>query len=246
MNVSVAVPLFSILVAFLLLATAGVYYATYAVRSQWLGSTTWRGREDKGAVALTFDDGPSQDTERILEILAQHKLSATFFMIGGHVEALPEIARSVAAGGHEIGNHSYSHPIYLYRSARETRRQLERAQTVIKQVTGVAPRVARPPCGVRTPAYFAATHSLGLHTVQWNVAGFDWKQRSARQIADDVLHQARAGSIILLHDGDSEGKRDRSETVAALPLIIDGLHARGLRVVPLAQLLRNKELEIAA
>jgi len=246
MNVSVAVPLFLILVAFLLLATAGVYYATYAVRSQLLGSTTWHGREDTGAVALTFDDGPGRDTERILEILARHKLPATFFMIGRHVEALPQIARAVAAGGHEIGNHSYSHPIYLYRSARETRRQLERAQTVIKQVTGVAPKVARPPCGVRTPAYFAATHSLGLHTVQWDVAGFDWKHRSARQIADDVLRQARSGSIILLHDGDSEGKRDRSETVAALPLIIDGLHARGLRIAPLARLLSNQEVENAA
>lgn len=244
--ISVAVTFLLILVAFLLLATTGVYYATYVVRSQWLGSTTWHGREDTRAVALTFDDGPSTDTERILEILAQHKLSAAFFMIGRHVEALPQIARLVAAGGHEIGNHSYSHPIYLYRSARETYRQMERAQTVIKTVTGVEPKIARPPCGVRTPAYFAAAHSLGLHTVQWNVAGFDWKHRSATQIAEDVLRQVRAGSIILLHDGDSEGKRDRGETVAALPLIIDGLRARGLRVAPLAHLLRNKEVEIAA
>jgi len=117
---------------------------------------------------------------------------------------------------------------------------------VITETTGVTPRLARPPCGVRTPAYFAATRSLRLRTVQWDVAGFDWKRRSAKQIADEVLHRVRAGSIILLHDGDSEGKRDRRETVAALPLVIDGLHARGLRIVPLTQLLGEKEVKIAA
>jgi peptidoglycan/xylan/chitin deacetylase (PgdA/CDA1 family) len=230
----------------MLLAAAGIYYATYAVRSQWLGSTDWHGREDMGAVALTFDDGPAADTERILDILAERNVCATFFMIGRHVEDLPQAARRVATEGHEIGNHSYSHPIYLYRDSSATRRQLERAQAVITETTGVTPRLARPPCGVRTPAYFAATRSLRLRTVQWDVAGFDWKRRSAKQIADEVLHRVRAGSIILLHDGDSEGKRDRRETVAALPLIIDGLHARGLRIVPLAQLLGEKEVKIAA
>ena len=230
----------------LLVGAAGIYYATYAVRSQLLGPTDWHGRDDMGAVALTFDDGPTADTERILDVLAERNASATFFMIGRHVEALPQTARRVAAEGHEIGNHSYSHPIYLYRGPAETRRQLERAQAVIKDATGIRPKLARPPCGVRTPAYFAATQTLGLRTVQWDVAGFDWKRRSAKQIAYDVLHRARAGSIILLHDGDSEEKRDRRATVAALPLIIEGLHARGLRVVPLAQLLGEKEVKIAA
>ena len=225
---------------------AGIYYATYAVRSQWLGPTTWRGLIETGAVALTFDDGPSADTERILDILDEHKLRATFFMIGRHVERLPQTARRGAAAGHEIGNHSYSHPIFLYRGWNETRRQLERAQDVITGATGVRPRVARPPCGVRTPGYFAATKALGLHTVQWDVAGFDWKQRTAKQIAHDVLIRARAGSIILLHDGDSEEKRERSETVVALPLIIDGLRARGLRIVPLMQLLGEEEVKLAA
>lgn len=230
----------------LLVSAAGIYYATYAVRSQWLGPTDWHGRDDAAQVALTFDDGPSADTDRILDILAERNLRATFFMIGRHVEHLPQTARRAAAEGHEIGNHSYSHPIYLYRGPRETRRQLERAQAVITDTTGIRPKVARPPGGVRTPAYFAVTRSLGLRTVQWDVAGFDWKRRSAKRIASDVLRQARAGSIILLHDGDSERKRDRCETVAALPLIIQGLHARSLRIVPLAQLLGEKEVKIAA
>jgi peptidoglycan/xylan/chitin deacetylase (PgdA/CDA1 family) len=232
----------------LLLAACAVfiYYATYNVRSQWLGRTDWRGRRDTGAVALTFDDGPSEDTERILDILAQHNLRATFFMIGRHVERFPQIARRIIAGGHEIGNHSYSHPIYLYRSPRETRRQLERAQAVIKETTGVQPKIARPPCGVRTPAYFAAAGRLGLRTVQWDVAGFDWKRHSANLIARDVLRRVRAGSIILLHDGDSDDKCDRRATAAALPLIIEGLRERGLSIVPLAELLEESEVKIAA
>jgi len=232
--------------ALLLLTLAGIYYATCAVRSQWLGQTDWHGRGDMGAVALTFDDGPSADTERVLDILAEHNLYATFFMIGRHVERLPQTARRVAASGHEIGNHSYSHPIFLYQSSNATRHELERAQAVITDTTGVSPKVARPPCGVRTPAYFAATRSLGLRTVQWGVAGFDWKRRSAEQITYEVLRQARAGSIILLHDGDSEGKGDRHETVAALSSIIEGLSERGLRIVPLMKLLGEKEVKLAA
>src|SRR5438105_12413889 len=90
-----------------LLTGAGVYYATYGVRSQWLGATDWRGRTDTSAVALTFDDGPSADTDLILNVLAEHNLRATFFMIGRQVERHPQMARRVVAEGHEIGNHSY-------------------------------------------------------------------------------------------------------------------------------------------
>ena len=231
-----------------LLAAAGsaaVYYATYSVRSQWLGPTDWHGRRDTDGVALTFDDGPSRDTERILDFLGEHNLIASFFTIGRHVESFPGITQRIFAEGHEIGNHSYSHPIYLYQSARRTREELERAQSVISRTVGARPKFARPPCGVRTPAYFAAARSLGLRTVQWDVAGFDWKRRSAKRIARDVLRRARAGSIVLLHDGDSDDKQDRRETVAALPLIIEGLHEKGLHIAPLNQLLKESEVKLA-
>jgi peptidoglycan/xylan/chitin deacetylase (PgdA/CDA1 family) len=224
-------------------AASCAYYATYTVRSQWLGRTDWHGRRDTGAAALTFDDGPSEDTERILDVLDRLNVRAAFFMVGKHVERLPRVARRVIERGHEVGNHSYSHPIYLYRSGRETRRQLERAQAVIEDATGIRPRLARPPCGVRTPAYFAAARELGLRTVQWDVAGFDWTRRRGPEIAREVLRGARAGSIILLHDGDSEGKRDRRETAASLPFIVEGLKGRGLGVAALSDLLANESRE---
>jgi peptidoglycan/xylan/chitin deacetylase (PgdA/CDA1 family) len=222
-------------------AWAAVYYATYAVRSQLLGETVWRGDAPSSAVALTFDDGPSHDTPAVLDALKARGLKATFFMIGRAVERYPQIARRVAEEGHEIGNHSYTHPIYLFRTAIETARQLERAQVVIESATGVRPLLSRPPCGVRTRAYFREAQRLGLRTVQWDVAGFDWKQIGGREIADRVIKDSRPGSIILLHDGDSARKQDRSRTVAALPHIVEGLASRGLRIAPLAEVLGDAQ-----
>jgi peptidoglycan/xylan/chitin deacetylase (PgdA/CDA1 family) len=164
-------------------------------------------------------------------------------MVGRQIETFPDIALRVAQEGHEIGNHSYSHPIYLYRSASETRRQLDRTQQIIAEVTGVRARLARPPCGVRTPGYFRAARALGLKTVQWTVAGFDWKKRSPVDIAHSVLNDVSAGSIILLHDGDSANLRDRTATVEALRLIIEGLKEKGLQIAPLTRLL-NQEREM--
>ncbi len=242
---SVSIIVVTTCLAFVSAGMAIAYHATYGVRSQWFGRTVWRGSSQTSAVALTFDDGPSEDTERILDVLASHGLSATFFMIGRNVERYPQTARRVAAAGHAIGNHSYSHPIFLYQTPRATRQELEQTQAVISETAGVRPRLVRPPCGVRTPAYFRAARSLGLRTVQWDVAGFDWKRRSGKRIARAVLQRVQAGSIILLHDGDSDGKHDRRETVAALTLIIEGLSARGLRVAPLSELLAE-EIQIAA
>jgi peptidoglycan/xylan/chitin deacetylase (PgdA/CDA1 family) len=218
-----------------------LYHATYNVRSQLLGETVWRGRTDTNAVALTFDDGPSLDTPAVLDALREQRVKATFFLIGRQTERFPQIAQRIVAEGHEVGNHSYSHPIYLFRSGRETRRQLERTQAMIEQTTGVRATFSRPPCGVRTWSYFRAARELGLRTVQWSVAGFDWQRLSASEIADKVLKDVQAGSIILLHDGDSINKHDRRETVKAVPLIIAGLRERKLRVAPLREVLANTE-----
>ena len=90
-----------------------VHHATYAVRSQWLGPTDWRGPVDVKSIALTFDDGPADDTARILDYLAALEVRAAFFMLGRQVERHPRIARRIVEDGHEVGNHSYSHPIFL-------------------------------------------------------------------------------------------------------------------------------------
>ncbi|MDQ6786272.1 MAG: polysaccharide deacetylase family protein [Acidobacteriota bacterium] len=214
-----------------------VYYAAYAVRSQLLGKTFWCGNGgEKNRVALTFDDGPSLDTLEILDFLRRENVKATFFLIGREVEKYPEIARKIADENHEIGNHSYSHPIFLFRSSSRTRREIENTQEIIKRTTGIEPKIARPPCGVRSPAYFAAASKLGLQTVQWSDTGFDWKKISARRIAENVLETVQSNSIVLLHDGDSTGKSNRRATVESLSLILRGLSEKGLCIAPLAEL----------
>ena len=220
---------------------AAAYYATCSIRAQWLGRTDWRGRTDTGAVALTFDDGPGPDTEALLDVLAARELRAAFFVVGQQVQRHPSVARRIVAEGHEIGNHSFSHPMYLSLSPRATRDDLARAQRTIEDVIGVRVSLARPPYGIRTPAYFAAARTLGLRIVQWSVAGFDWKPLTADRVASHVLSGARPGAIVLLHDADSEGKRDRRATVGSIPLIADGVRARGLSVASLEALLPSPE-----
>jgi len=220
-------------------AWAPIYYATYAVRSQWLGPTDWCGSTRRPAVALTFDDGPGEDTERVLDVLAEHAVRAAFFVIGRNVERYPRIVRRIVAEGHEIGNHSYAHPIYLYATPARTREELTRTQRVIADVAGVTPAWSRPPCGVRTPAYFAAARALRLRTVQWSATGYDWRLRDAPRIASNVLRGSGPGAIVLLHDADSSGRSDRLPTVAALGHILSGLCGRALRVEPLTQLLAS-------
>ena len=217
-------------------AWAIVYYTFYAVRSQVLGKTVWCGNASNRSVALTFDDGPSPDTLEILEVLRDKNVKATFFLIGKQVEKHPEIARKIVTDGHEIGNHSYSHPIFLFCSPGKTRRELEKTQEIIETIVGRVPRLARPPCGVRTHSYFTAAKDLGLQTIQWSDAGFDWKKISAEKVAQKVLNTVQSDSIILLHDGDSAGKRDRRTTAESLPLILNGLREKGLRVAPLAEM----------
>ena len=225
--------------AVILLAIAAwmaIYYAFYAVRSQVLGETVWCGSGNNNSVALTFDDGPSPDTLEILDVLHAENVKATFFLIGESVEKYPEIARKIADEGHEIGNHSFSHPIYLFCSANKVRNELEKTQEVIEKAIGVAPKLARPPCGVRSKAYFETARKLNLQTIQWSDAGFDWKKISAEQIAQNVLETAQSDSIILLHDGDSAGKSRRRATVEAIPIILSGLRDKGLRVAPLTEI----------
>ena len=213
---------------------ATIYYLTYAIRSQILGATIWNGDARENLVALTFDDGPAPETLQILDFLKAENITATFFLIGERVSQYPEIARRIAAENHEIGNHSYSHPIFLFCSRRKTKRELEKTQEIIESVTGIRPKIARPPCGVRSAAYFAATREFGLKTVQWSDAGFDWTKITPEKIARHILKNVRNDSIILLHDGDSAAKSDRLATVAALPLILRGLQEKGLRIAPLA------------
>lgn len=219
----------------LVLCGLAVWYLVAAPQSQLLGPAFARGSAHSGAVALTFDDGPGEDTPVILDLLRQHGAVATFFLCGSNVQRYPEIARRIVLEGHEIGNHTYSHPRLLAKTPGRIALEIDRAQRAIAHWTGCRPNLFRPPYGLRWFGLFPILKSRGFTAVMWSVNGLDWRT-PAQHIAARVLEQSRPGAIILLHDGVPPGEPGRRrETVAALPQIIKGLQAR-FRLVTVSEL----------
>jgi len=184
---------------------------------------------DGRTIALTFDDGPNPPhTDRILDVLDRYGVPATFFCVGLHASAHHEVLARMAEAGHRIGNHTWSHPFLPDLSLRQLALQLERTDEVIAEAAPAQrPRLFRPPYGSRTPEILSwlADDNAGPTVVLWDVEPFDWALPGADVIARRVLEQARAGSVVLMHDGGG----DRSQTAEALPAVIEGLLARGYR-----------------
>ena len=187
-------------------------------------------------VALTFDDGPSPYTPQVLAMLKHYNVHATFFLWGQHVQQYPTYAQQELAAGNALGNHTWSHPDLTTLSAAGVTTELTEAQNVIRQATGYTPTMFRPPYGSHNSNVLAVAGQVGLSsTIIWSYAPLDWEMPGTSVIASRVLSNTSNGSIILLHDGGG----DRSQTVAALPTIIQGLQARGLRLVTVPQLLAD-------
>jgi peptidoglycan/xylan/chitin deacetylase (PgdA/CDA1 family) len=212
----------------------------YAVRgrsSSVFGESQYHGDRSKPVLALTFDDGPSESTPQLLEALDRYRVPATFFMCGQNVRRCPEIAREVAARGHELGNHTDSHPRLDFKSPRFIYREMAAAQETIQETTGVNPRWFRAPYGVRWFGVGPAQQLLGLRGVMWTVIGRDWRWPAAR-VSDLVLNRAANGGIICLHDG--RGVRtapDISATIEAVEYTIPRLQERGFEFLTLTQIL---------
>src|SRR5260370_26658828 len=174
----------------------------YAVRgpsSSLLAPSVHRGPRNKHSLALTFDDGPSEGTEQVLEVLQRHRVPATFFQCGLNVLRLPGVARAVLAEGHEIGNHSHSHARLYCRSKTTIEMEFTRAQEAIGAAVGLVPRVMRPPFGVRWFGFREMQRKLELVGVMWTVIALDWKLKGSA-IAGRLLKRASNGDIFCLHD----------------------------------------------
>ena len=196
----------------------------------------WHGDRSQPALALTFDDGPTPGTEQILRVLGEYRVRATFFQCGEQVRRRPDLARAAAAL-HEIGNHSDTHARLYLRSSAFIRRELERAQTAIRDATGVTPALFRAPYGVRWFGLRAAQEKLGLLGVMWTVIGRDWRD-SAREVAERVLHSAGNGAIVCLHDGrELSPAPDIANTVEAVRRIVPALLDRGYRLQTVSEVL---------
>jgi peptidoglycan/xylan/chitin deacetylase (PgdA/CDA1 family) len=188
-----------------------------------------------GAVALTFDDGPDPlGTPAILDTLSELGWRATFFLLGSQVRRHPQVARSIAARGHEIAVHGYEHRNHLARSARWVRRDLDAAYEEISTVTGVRPRWFRPPYGVLSAGSLLAAGELGLRPVLWTTWGRDWEAGPANTVMAHLRRNLGDGGTILLHDSDCTSRPGSwRSTVAVMPLLFADLARRGLAVRPL-------------
>ncbi|MFN8052011.1 MAG: polysaccharide deacetylase family protein [Acidimicrobiales bacterium] len=175
-------------------------------------------------VALTFDDGPTPEyTPRILDILDRYGITATFFVLGQQVALHPDLAREIVRRGHSIANHTWNHPTLPTLPVGKIDAQIYRTDDVIMLATRRRPTCVRPPYGaVNGTVLSRITGSLHF-PVTWTVDPLDWKRPGAGVIASRVLAATRPGGVVLMHDGGG----NRSQTVAALPLVIQGLLNRG-------------------
>lgn len=221
-------------------AAALMAYAVRGRSSRLLGPSIHRGPRHRRALALTFDDGPSPSTPRLLETLARYGVQATFFQCGLNVERRPELAGAVARAGHEIGNHSYSHARFWLRPPQFIYEELARAQRVIAEVTGRAPALFRAPYGVRWFGLRRAQRGLGLLGVMWTALGRDW-ELPADGIVARLSAKAENGAILCLHDGRELARDpDIRQTLEAVERVVPRLLDRGYRLVTVSELIRRR------
>ncbi|MDQ6660097.1 MAG: polysaccharide deacetylase family protein, partial [Chloroflexota bacterium] len=194
----------------------------------------YHGNIELPEIALTFDDGPNPSyTPQVLAVLKRYGIKATFFDVGYLVQDYPDLVRQEYAAGNMIENHSWSHPHLNLMSSEGILAQLNNTSAIIQQTIGVRPTFFRPPYGDFSASVLDQASTLGLTTVLWNDEAHDWELPGVEVIAARILHLAGNGVIVLLHDAGG----NRSQTVAALPIIIETLQKQGYRFVTLQQLL---------
>jgi peptidoglycan/xylan/chitin deacetylase (PgdA/CDA1 family) len=210
----------------------GLAAGGFAYAARWPGSRIF-GRaliapKLPGELALTFDDGPNPLwTPRLLEVLAKHDVRATFFMVGRAAQEQPQLVRQVAAAGHLIGVHSWSHPDLALTPAAQVREELLRSRQTLEEMTGAPVKYFRPPFGARRPYVLRAAREMGLTPVLWNAMTSDWSEPSTGKIVArltgkiDRLERRGWAANIVLHDGNHlDLEANRGPSVAAADALV--------------------------
>nr|BFE59160.1 polysaccharide deacetylase family protein [Dactylosporangium thailandense] len=229
----------AVAVLVLLAALGGAYWLLMSPFAPSKRDYPYHGAADDRVVALTFDDGPNEPyTSQILDILAAHRIRATFFHVGHCVERHPETARRVIDEGHVVGNHSLSHRFGTYLRPNAFAREVEQTQQILVRVTGRTPALARTPWLWRQPALLRMLRRGGLHPVAGEFGhAFEVFQPSGVRMARRAIAKTRPGSILIFHDGFDGRGGNRAETVTAVRETIEGLLERGYRFVTVDELL---------
>lgn len=214
---------------------------SFSVPTKFASSTLYQAELKKGEkyIALTFDDGPwGNTTDQILSILRKNNIKATFFMIGENVKTYPTQAKNVLADGNVIGNHTWHH-WYRSMSPQLAASEIENTANIIYQTTGAKTSFFRPPGGILTNGVATYAKNIKDAVVMWSDDSEDWRRPSVSTLVTRVTKQATPGGIVLMHDGGG----NRSNTVAALPQIINNLRKQGYKFVTIPQLLQIQNQE---
>lgn len=220
-------------------------YQTMGPTGQWYGRTFTGLPRGTKQIALTYDDGPNDPhTLHLLEVLARQETRATFFLIGRYVQRRPEIVREIVRAGHIVGNHTYAHPLLIFKSATEIRQELSACHSALQDAIGDSAgfsNLFRPPFGGRRPAVLRIVREMGLEPVMWNVAGQDWKVPAAAVIEQKIAKRIRGGDVILLHDGGHQHMgADRAQTVLATDRLVTRYKSQGYEFVTIPQMMGKK------
>jgi len=205
---------------------------------QILGKCIHRVDTPAKVIALTFDDGPSEHTGEILKILRSHEVPATFFLLGQNAEQFPELVRQIYEGGHEIGNHSYSHQPFIFKTLAFIREEIEKTDQVIRRAGYQGTIHFRAPYGRKLIGLPWILYQSKRPHILFDVIPDDWASPGVATIVNRILAQTKPGSIILCHDGNGDRTgEDRLQTVQAMPIAIEKLKADGYRFVTVSELL---------
>jgi peptidoglycan/xylan/chitin deacetylase (PgdA/CDA1 family) len=206
------------------------------------GPVVWRGPRGSASVALTFDDGPHPEhTLRVLDILDDYGVKATFFVLGSKADKHPQIIAEIAQRGHEIGVHGYDHDRFSsLRTAARIEADVARAIAVVERITGVRPTLYRPPVGHVSPRTDTAASRLDLDIVAWSVRGRDGVEGARpAQVAARVIRGLKPGAIVLLHDAAEHDDRVPA-SIEALPAILRAAASQGLSFTPAGEFVRQR------
>lgn len=185
-------------------------------------------------IALSFDDGPHPTfTPKILDLLEKYDIKATFFMIGCNVELYPAVAKAVHLAGHEIGNHTFTHPHMKQVSLEALEQEIRKTEAVLQKNGIPRPKLFRPPEGFRSPEQVAALEEAGYLTVIWSLDSHDWQGRAVGEILSVVLNGVQGGDVLLFHDYTSR----QNTTITALEQLIPKLLEDGYEFVTISDLM---------
>ncbi|MBP6600345.1 MAG: polysaccharide deacetylase family protein [Verrucomicrobiales bacterium] len=203
-----------------------------------IDDTYTRVKTSRKVIAITFDDGPHpENTPRLLDMLKERKIKATFYVVGDMVKYSPQLLRRMVAEGHEIGNHTVSHGTLSRMSNDSLIKELKTAHEQILHETGVAPRTMRPPGGaIKKDQKALMMEELGYPTILWSVDPLDWKRPGPAVVTSRLLNGASPGGILLVHDL-------HKPTVDAMPSTLDQLLAQGYEFVTISELIELDETE---